>query len=123
MLLVVSIRGHLRQHVGNLLETADQNQGRFYTPKLASDLRTSQVGPELGLASSSIEVMPGTNKCISSYASFAFLDTQLLDQIWVQIADPILGRSATHVVHILDPNLGPYVKESIVEPRAACTTS
>ena len=31
MLLVVSIRGHPRQHVGNLLETADQNQGRFYT--------------------------------------------------------------------------------------------
>ena len=67
--------------------------------------------------------MPGTNNCISSYASFVFLDTQLLDQIWVQITDPILGRSATHVVHILDPNLGPYVKESIVEPRAACTTS
>ena len=67
--------------------------------------------------------MPGTNKCISSYASFVFLDTQLLDQIWVQITDPILGRSATHVVHILNPNLGRYVKESIVEPRAACTTS
>ena len=102
---------------------ADQNQVRFFTPKLASDLRTSQVGPELGLASSSVEVMPGNTKCNSAYAAFVFLDTQLLDQIWVQITDPVLGRSTTHLVHILGPNLGPYVKESIVEPTAACSAS
>ena len=67
--------------------------------------------------------MPGTTKRKSTYGSFVLLDTQLLDQIWVQIADPILGRSATDLVHILDPNLGQYVKESSVELTAACTTS
>ena len=67
--------------------------------------------------------MPGTNKCNSTYGSFVLLDTQLLDQIWVQIADPILGRSATDLVRILDPNLGQHVKESSVELTAACTTS
>ena len=111
------------ERVDETIQNSGPKSRPFLDPKLASDPCSSPVGLELGLATCSVALMPGPNKCNSTYGCFVLLDTQLLDQIWVQIADPILGRSATDLVHILDPNLGQYVKESSVELTAACTTS